>query len=416
MIGTRFRWAAATLLAGATLSAEVLVQVEPERPGACYPESEPLSFLIRITENGRPLSGVPVRCRIIANDRKEEQIEYTSTGSSRRVELKADFPGFVLVQVSGKDKKGANFYGSGGAAVAPDRIRPCQTMPEEFDEFWKTAREELAKVPAKVRRNRVESGNQAFDLFDVQVDCAGGAPVSGYLAIPRDRSRKYPVEVIYDGQTVRSAPRNLGPGDRIVFSVNSYGVPNGKPQQYYDKRREEEFKSLPYRNWKQPEKQFFRALYQRVMRTQEYVKTLPEWDRRNLYTVGSSLGGAQAIAAAVFDPSVNCVAAWGPVLCELNGEENGRQPGWPKPDGNAEVQKGARLFDTVNFARKIDRNIPCLIFVGFLDQTAPPIGVYAMYNTLPSRDKAIVHFNRGNNWMPQKAWDILRSFQERRQR
>ncbi len=413
--GVKFGWTAAMLLLASALSAEVRVQVEPERPGAYYPAGEPISFRIRITDGGRQVSGLQVRCRISANDRDEEIIEYTSGGNPGRVELKTGFPGFVLVQVSGKDKQGKNFYGSGGAAVDADRIRPYQTMPGEFDEFWAAARAELAQVPPKVRRVKVDSKHPDIDLFDVQVDCAGGYPVSGYLYVPRNRSRKYPVEVVYDGPAVRAAQRNPGPGDRIVFLVNSHGIPNDKPQEYYDKLRENELKGLPYKHWKEPEKHFFRALYQRVMRTQEFVKTLPEWDRRNLYTVGGHLGGAQAIAAAVFDPSVNCVTVWGPALCELTGAANGRPSGWPRVGGE-EGQANTGLFDTVNFARKIDRNVPCLVFTGFTDQAAPPIGVYAMFNVLRSKDKAIIHDIPGGSRMTQEEWEILRAFQERRRR
>ncbi|NMA46826.1 MAG: hypothetical protein GX945_09725, partial [Lentisphaerae bacterium] len=50
--------------------------------------------------------------------------------------------------------------------------------------------------------------------------------------------------------------------------------------------------------------------YLRVMRSLDFVKTLPEWNGRDLIVVGSSQGGGQAIAAAGLDPQVTlCVAA-----------------------------------------------------------------------------------------------------------
>lgn len=46
-------------------------------------------------------------------------------------------------------------------------------------------------------------------------------------------------------------------------------------------------------------------MYLRVLRALDYVKTLPEWDGKNLIVIGSSQCGAQAIVAAALDPQVS---------------------------------------------------------------------------------------------------------------
>ena len=133
-------------------------------------------------------------------------------------------------------------------------------------------------------------------------------------------------------------------------------------------------------------------MYIRVMRALDYVKSLPEWDGKNLIVIGGSQGGAQAIVAAALDPQVTICIAGVPALSEHSGPlaKPQRQPGWPrlyKADANGQpdnpaVCKAAAYFDNIYFAKRIKGE--AWFSTGFVDNVCVPTGVFAAFNNLPA--------------------------------
>jgi cephalosporin-C deacetylase-like acetyl esterase len=145
------------------------------------------------------------------------------------------------------------------------------------------------------------------------------------------------------------------------------------------------------------DKFYFKGMYMRVMRALDYVKSLPEWDGKNLIVMGVSQGGAQAIAAAALDPQVTLCLASVPALSELSGmlAKPQRRSGWPqlfsekdgKPDDEA-VAKTVSYYDNIHFAKRIKADI--YISTGFVDNTCAPTGVFAVFNNIPATTKKFI--------------------------
>jgi len=122
----------------------------------------------------------------------------------------------------------------------------------------------------------------------------------------------------------------------------------------------------------------------RVMRALQYVKTLPQWNGKDLLVSGGSQGGLQTIWAAALDSDVteaDAVVPWG---CDIGGKENFNRHfgGWHLP-----YTRAMDYFDCINMAKRIKCKM-VISRAGLGDYVCPPSGIAVMYNNLKC-DKTI---------------------------
>ena len=371
---------------------KITFEGKADKPGAVYREGEPITLSCRMLLDGKQIPGKFTRYTIYVDgnrvDSKVLPSEQTFT-----VTGKLDRPGWYYVIGTALDENQKpvmipndpwkNAYSGGvGAMVAPEKIRPSGTEPADFDEFWKSQRAALDKVPVRATREEVsvpQNLQGKVVCYDVKVDCAGAKPVSGYLAMPAKAAPKsLPAVVSYHGAGVRSANKPLRYATKaICLDVNAHGIENGKPSDFYQKLNKESLSDYRRRGRENRDEFYFKEMYLRVMRALDYVKSLPEWDGKTLIVHGGSQGGGQSLVAAALDPQVTLCVAGVPALGDHAGRLVGRQPGWPflysgkngVPD-NPAACKTAEYFDNNNFAKRIK----CETFVstGFVDTTCAP--------------------------------------------
>ena len=318
---------------------------------------------------------------------------------------------FIVREANGKPtfvtqgKKKVMLQKGIGVLYDPDKIRPGQPEPKDFDAFWKTQRKLLDKVPLKAKLTSVPAPARykGFNFWDVQIDCAGGKPVSGYLCIPVDAKPKtLPAIVTYHGAGVRSSL--MYPcGNAIHLDVNAHGIPNGKPQSFYDNLSKTTLKGYRFAGMENRETVYFKGMFLRVMRALDYVKSRAEWNGKVLVVSGGSQGGGQAIAAAALDPQVTLCVAGVPAIGDHAGSlaEFPRRPGWPKfydarrskPD--QKVVDATAYFDNIFFAKRIKCEI--YLTTGLMDMSCSPAGVYLVYKNIVSKKKDLAVYPTGNH-------------------
>lgn len=243
--------------------------------------------------------------------------------------------------------------------------------------------------------------NLPHRVYAVEVTCQGAFPVTGYLYIPRGaetRGKKYPICVGYSehGIEVPSCESGkINPKFRefIFFHVNAHGV---KLREFGgDEQSAELHKWLVARDevlaFNQNENysknlSYFSGMALRVMRAQDYVKTLPEWNGIDLWVEGSSQGGLQAIWAAALDSTVTRLTTrmtWG---CDWGGQTVGRLQGSLKPKWTTTLG----YFDAVNHAKRIRKRCSVEITkAGLGDMMCPPSGLAILWNNLSCPKKIV---------------------------
>lgn len=287
-------------------------------------------------------------------------------------------------------------------AFSPEKIGLSLPVPDDFDEFWADQKKQLAKVKPDPKLTPVEHSDTTVECFDVEVQCLGGAPVSGYFSKPRQtKPKSLPAILWVHGAGVRSsslgnAVKGAGAGF-LSMDINAHGIPNGKPGKFYSDLNAGKLKNYRYAGRKSRDTVYFRGMFLRLVRAIDFLTSQPEWNGQHVVVVGHSQGGGQSLAAGGLDDRVTMIAAGVPAICDHSGQAAGRINGWPKlvplaPGGTdlvpePTILQAARYVDAVNFATRCKAE--AIMSVGFVDAVCPPSSCYAAYNALKGRKSII---------------------------
>jgi cephalosporin-C deacetylase-like acetyl esterase len=289
-----------------------------------------------------------------------------------------------------------------GAAVAPTLLQPAVTAPADFGSFWAEQLARLRRIPTNPVLTPMATTQPGVKLFRLRLDSVG-SHVQGYLAMP-DRRGKFPALIIYQWAGVYAlqpqwATDRAGEG-WLTLDVDSHDLPpeqgTGVPREYAaigDRSRDTSY---------------FLNMYLRDTRALQYIRSSSRWDGKTVALTGTSMGGQQSLVTAGLNPGkVTAVLVNEPSGADSNGDLHGRREGYPGWDTGEDPQvlKTALYFDTVNFAPHITART--LIAMGFIDTTAPPVGIWTALDEIPGPKEAVPMIeSEHNNYTPDKqgAW------------
>ncbi len=328
------------------------------------------------------------------------------------VETTLSTPGFVRIyaKIVGKDgKPHKNRYGTidfdGGAGVQPEKLQGVPE-PADFDAFWAKQKARLGAMPMTVVRKEIPC--KKGRVYAVGISCPSVRPVTGYLRMPADASaaKRYPCHLWTHGYgySPHEPPQDAA-DDKIVLEINAHGMRLAAfdADEAYHKALAWEIRSGgmgyafdPKQNG-DPELAYFNGMALRVMRALEYLKSLPEWNGRDLVAEGTSQGGMQTIWAAALDPQVTRAEATVPWCCDIGGTEFGRNRG----DEYIGWVPALGYYDPVNMARRISKTCQTVIpRAGLGDYVCPPSGVAILYNNIPGPKKITWLQGSTHGWIP----------------
>ena len=278
----------------------------------------------------------------------------------------------------------------GGAGAEVEKLQSVPE-PKDFDEFWARRRQRLAKVPLEAEKKELTGYPGNVSVYAVSIKCAGPRPSTGYLTVPK-KPGKYPIRVSFHGYGHRYPNKGhvirpiVGQGDCICYNFSPHGYELEREPEYYD----EFFRSIcsggktfgfDEKQNEDPETSYFSGYTYRIMRALEWLKTLPEWDGRNLVVGGGSMGGLQTMWAAGLDSDVTEARPSIPWCCDMGGRDTLKRivSSWYIHETPA-----LRYYDPVNLARRVSRNCRVdIIRAGLGDYCCPPSGVAILFNNIP---------------------------------
>ena len=382
--------------------------IKTDKKSGVYEQGETVKYSVKLLKNGEPCKGVKYTCRFSVNGFWKEKKEFVSDGEF--LELSKKFEAPVYWYTLKAELPGTKVSSELGAIASPYEITTAVKEPDDFDAFWKLQREELDKVPVKELEkkeipllNKFAGYKNKVVCYDVKVACAGDKPVSGYLCMPKNaKAKSLPAVVTFQGAGVLGAWQEPQFGEKaITLNINAHGIENGKPYSWYraltvpnGKGKLDNYSSWGV--WKK-ELYYYKGVYTRVMRALDYVKSLPEWDGKNLLVYGASQGGTQSIVAAALDKDVTFCHAGVPALCDHSATYADRTPGWPclvrmeKSKLNNEKKwfmVVLNYYDVAHFAKRVKCEIR--VSAGLLDHTCSPTSVMAAYNNIPAGVKKYI--------------------------
>lgn len=366
-----------------------------------YKVNEPIVFTAAFAEPKTEWNG-KVKATLFSNGKPVETKEFTAKDAMTQ-KAESDKPAWFMWTLEPQNSDGSPIMDekgkrpvsfSYGVIVDPFAIRPASDKPADFEKRWADEIAKMRKVPMEVKfTDPAKNPSPAYRVTEVSVSMGEGClPVTGWLRYPLSAGEKsLPIRLSLPGAYFGPFPNPPG-GDpkSIAFDLNVHGVPN----QNYDKEfYEKNVANGPNGYWTADcwsvdfDKCYYRNVFLRVVRALDYLKTLPQWDGKNITVQGSSQGGGLSIVAAALNPDVTSATAYVPALCDHAAVTVGRQSGWPRVldrftgASRDKAIETTRYFDAAHFASMV--KCPITIYVGLLDGVCSPTSVFAAYNNLP---------------------------------
>ncbi|MBP5509570.1 MAG: acetylxylan esterase [Kiritimatiellae bacterium] len=335
--------------------------------------------------------------------------DVSSTGVVFKVSGTLREPGFLRLSLPPtRNGRGDPFVFSAG--FEPEKIRKGSPSPGDFDTFWSDARARLAReVPLDAQVTRVpERCTAAFDFYRISF-ATFGRRVHGYMSVPKDKSKApFPVDFEVNAAGFGDWTNDMaGRGDAICvrFSVYPF-APDWKWRTSGLEAKYKEMDASLAARFGTPrycqagitesrETYFFYPVILGIDRAVDWVAARPDVDRSRFRYQGTSQGGGFGFYLCGLNRTFTRAAFYVPAITDTMGYLKGRQSGWPMvvennsstPVRRDAAERWAPYFDGANFASRI--TCPVRVAVGFSDTTCPPCAVYAAYNEIKVKDKAI---------------------------
>jgi cephalosporin-C deacetylase-like acetyl esterase len=390
----------------------IQVSVMPDHENWLYMPGEPANFTVKVTNNGANIPGASITYTIGPEMMPAEKKTATIPESGVLVLDGGTMKerGFLRCIVT-YEHDGVTARGLATGGFSPEKIKPTQTEPPDFDEYWSKAKAELAKIPFDVKLTPMpQYTNEKIEGFEVNLQNVGTPPATtsrfyGILCIPRGDG-PFPALMSAPGAGVRGPDTDTTWAERgfITLKVGVHEMPIVRVEGAAPTTQVSG--NYPTIGLDDRDHYYFRRVFMGLMRANDYLVTLPKWDHKNLVAFGGSQGGFLAIVTAGLDPRVTACNAAFPAYCDVTGYVHGRAGGWPtiKFDDMNDPARSAKIattayFDAVNFARRI--KVPCHFGWGYNDETCPPDSTFSMYNVVTAPKELDVFPSMGHPRVPE---------------
>lgn len=379
--------------------ANVQVRVSLDHRDWTYAPGEVPHFRIFVTADNEPIDNAMVTYAVapdlMPGERKTAEVPLDGLVVDGGTLAE---PGFLRCKVW-TQVAGHAYQGAATAAFAPEKIRPIQTEPSDFDAFWKAQLAELAKVPMEPMLTYLPDwSTDQLNVYHVSFRTLTGpepgmtpARIYGILCEPKAPGH-YPAILKVPGAHARGyfGEKTLAAHGIITLEIGIEGIPVNLPKEVYDSLDSGALNSYWYFNLDSRENYYYRRVVLGCIRANDFLTSREGWDHKNLLVMGASQGGMLTIETAALDPRVTGLAATHPAFCDVAADLHGRPGGFPRPfasyDGKPAVNaipakiSTAQYYDTVNFARRV--KVPGYYTWGYNDEVCCPTSLYAAYNVI----------------------------------
>lgn len=401
------------ILNGQPVEKFIKVLVAPDHSDWIYKKGEPARFTVSVLKNGNYVPNVKVRYEL--GEEKMDPLKTESlilTSGTQQINggtlNKAGFLRLTaLAEVDGKE-----YRNLATIAFSPEEIKPTVQHPADFDAFWASALQDLAKIPMDAKMTLIpERCTEKTLVYHVNIqNNAPGARLYGILCVPK-KEGKYPAILHVPGAGVRPYAGDIANAEKgiITLQIGIHGIPVNMEPGVYTDLVGGALKGYPSFNIQDKNRFYYKRVYLGCVRANDFLTSLPQYDGKNLVVTGGSQGGALSIVTAALDKRVQYLAALYPALSDVTGYLQNRAGGWPHYfDKNnklahdfPEVLQTVSYYDVVNFARRI--TVPGMYTWGFNDETCPPTSMYAAYNLISAPKELFLALETGHWTYPEQG-------------
>jgi hypothetical protein len=230
---------------------------------------------------------------------------------------KMNVPGYRTVSIE-FTFEGKNYREMYKVAFAPESILPTVEMPEDFDAYWKKCKKEASKIPMQTEITPLpDLSTNSTEVSLVKLSCwPKGHNIYGYLCKPR-REGRYPVMLIPPGAGVKRFNPNpiYSEAGIITFTTEIHGVsPFLGPEEF--KLQSGHIGDYVNTGLEDGDSFYMKKVYLSLIRSVDFLLSLPGWNGKTVGVYGASQGGALAIVSAGLDDRIQFVSSISPAFCD----------------------------------------------------------------------------------------------------
>ncbi len=285
--------------------------------------------------------------------------------------------------------------------------------PDDIDEFWDEAVDEMKAVDSKVELIPAEFQCSFAECYHMYFCGVGGAKIYAKYARPKKQAEMQPALVKFHGYSRSSGDWfDLLPYAAEGFHIAAMdcrgqagksqdtGVVNGNTLEGHIIRGLEDGSR----------KLLYRSIFLDAAQLAVILMDMPEVDEERVGCFGLSQGGALTLACASLEPRIKLAAAQYPFLCdfrrvwEMDLDINAYreiQNWFKKTDPLHEREK--ELFETLsyidiqNIIHRIKGRV--LMITGLMDEICPPSTQFAAYNKIESKKEMLIYPDFGHEYL-----------------
>ena len=384
------------------------VVVQPNKADWVYNIGEEAEFDISVILNRVPLNDITVQCEYGPETFPAiKQIDLDIKKGSAKLKVPGmKVPGFQTVRAS-IVINGRRYSSYANIGYEPDKIKPTQTFPDDFKEFWDKAKADAAKIPLEPFMTlQPELCTPTLNVYHIRFqNNAYGSYIYGMLCIPK-KPGKYPAVLQVPGAGLHSfrGYKTLADKGVITLEIGIHGIPVNLPQELYTSLASGALSGYNTYNIEDRDKYYMKRAYIGCQRAVDFIYTLDAFDKQNVAVMGGSQGGALSIVTAALEPRIKCFATRHPGSCDQSGYMHNRPGGWPglknvKGD-TKKLLETSQYYDAVNFAKTL--KVPGYFTWGFNDPACPPTTTFSAYNSVESEKTLKVYIETAHWHFPEQ--------------
>ncbi len=332
----------------------------------------------------------------------------------KTVKLNPGSPGFYRVTCTLGDGKDEAITKSMFFGYDPEKMEAELTRADDFDEFWRKRKQELAGVKPNFKVTKSNRSTAELNVYLVEMRSLGNVRIRGWYTVPVSAGPHAAIlSVPGYGSTMwpYMYRKNVA-----TFALNIRGHGNSKDDV---DAKGGEYMYVGF-DMKHPEKYIYAGAYMDCVRAVDFLASRAEIDESRIGVEGGSQGGGLSLATAALDDRVMFCATDIPWLGDWVGYVAASQ--WPHDhypelierfDGLTfdDINHLLSYFDTMNLADRID--CPVLMSVGLQDSVCPPRISFVPYNKIKTAKQYRVypfsghgvgreHNKTKNKWIAEK--------------
>lgn len=273
-----------------------------------------------------------------------------------------------------------------GVAVDPYNYQPAQVLPDDFHAWWDNLIANVRSIPYNAVVTGPSTGVNfaTVDRYDFVIDQLDGRKVYGTYCVPKTIGTNHVPLIMALPAFGQAGVQSYDAEWYASMGAIGLGITihNGNPDANLYQPDDPKDRNKNYMRW---------AIIAAV-RALDYTLSMRSnnWDRTAV-SHGGSQGGflsfaISALAKERIQATYAIIPAWG----DHAGFYYGKSSGFVNYLQSDFVQHGSanqetllretRYFDTVNFARVINRNNKLFMGVGYIDDLCPPATVFGAFN------------------------------------